>query len=110
MRVGSVSSKVSGFTNLLTSDKALIVGASVLLSAVATSLIGPYVARIPGIGAHPFIFYLIVGFIVFFISGMVGGKLMYLLQGLALGTVVQGLLTFPAVRQAQASILARTGR
>ena len=110
MRVGSVSGKVSGFGRLLTSDKALLVAASVLISSVAVGFLGPYVARIPGIGAHPFIFYLVVAFVVFFISGMVGGKLMSILQGIALGTAIQGLLTFPAVRAAQANLLARAGR
>ena len=108
--VGKVSSRVSAFGRLLTSDKALLVGASVLLSALATGFLGPYVARLPGIGAHPFLFYLVVGFVVFFLSGMVGGKLMYLLQGIALGTVVTGLMQIPAVQQLQGQILARANR
>ena len=108
--VGRVSGRVSAFGRLLTSDKALLVGAATLISAVAVGLLGPYVSRLPFVGQYPFLFYIVVGFIVFFIASMVSGKLMYLLQGIALGTVMQGLLTFPAVQQAQAQILARANR
>lgn len=108
--VGRVSGRVGAFGRLLTSDKALLVASSVLISAVAVGFLGPYVQRLPFVGSHPFIFYLVVAFVVFFLASMTSGKIMYLLQGIALGTAVQGLLTFPAVQAAQAQILARANR
>ena len=110
MGVGKVTGRVGAFGRFITSDKALLVGAATILSAVAVQFLTPYLSRIPGIGRHPFIFYLVAGFVVFFLAGMTGGKLMYLLQGVALGVFIQGILTFPAVRNAQASLLARAGR
>ena len=108
--VGRVGGKLGSFSRLLTSDKALLVAASVLISAVAVQLLSPYVARLPFVGSHPFLFYLVIAFVVFFVASMTSGKIMYLLQGIALGVAVQGLLTFPAVQGLQANLLARANR
>ena len=110
MGVGRVSGRVGAFGRLLTSDKALIAGAAVLISAVAVNILGPYVSRLPFVGSHPFIFYLVIGFITFFVASMLSGKVMYLLQGIALGVVINGLLTFPAVAGARDNLIARLNR